>query len=221
MPTERLRSRDGENQQSDGQHRPSSSSQRTFDLSRINAERNYANSVQSGENTGKREYNPNTERSIDERGKLIENQIPLATNYGKDNPGLKGGRGASEYFQETGELHLSDWNRLERKLLKIKSASQTLKYVKEELEEGEEYNEYLFNAALRNRECTGEKVSKYIKKHLYNALHAYGHALEYYQEGEIDNAYIEGLRDHAPDASGLGVESSLGMIEEYKQNAPR
>jgi hypothetical protein len=91
MTTERLRSRDGGNQRSDGQHRPSSPSKRTFDLSRINAERNYANSVQSGENRGKREHNPNTDKSINERGKPTENQIPLATNYSQGNPGLKGG----------------------------------------------------------------------------------------------------------------------------------
>jgi hypothetical protein len=78
-------------EKTDQQQRSSRSSQQTFDLVKINAERNYAHSVKNGENKGKQEYNPNTETSVREDGKPIEKTVNLRNDYDKDHPGLRGG----------------------------------------------------------------------------------------------------------------------------------
>jgi hypothetical protein len=78
-------------ERSDEPSSSSSSPQRVFDTIR----EFHANSVQSGADKGKREYNPNTDVPVGEDRKAVE-KLQLATSYGKDNPGLAGGSSSSQ-----------------------------------------------------------------------------------------------------------------------------
>jgi hypothetical protein len=72
-----------------------------FTVNYIQKQRKGANQVWSGEDSGKYPYDPNLERSVNERGEPHENDFHLETHYVKGHPGLAGGAG---YRKEVGEF---------------------------------------------------------------------------------------------------------------------